>query len=111
MRTGEAGTLGQTQQMRLRILLFALSLSACIPRGAGDGGVDPRDVRGNYALTYDDKLLLQLNLGGAVREVTQVGYGGIVDFGTWQGQPVRLDLTQFCARPEVQCPSEAYWSK
>lgn len=97
--------------MRISPLLFALSLSACLPPGEGGDGGDPRDVRGNYALTYDDKLLLQLNIGGAVREVTASGYGGVADFGTYQGQPVKLDLAQFCAKPDVQCPSEAYWSK
>jgi len=62
-------------------------------------------------LTYDDQLKLRLDVGGAVREVTQTGYGGVVDFGVINGNPVTLDLTQFCARPEVKCPSEAFWSK
>jgi hypothetical protein len=98
--------------MRFPMLLAVVLVTGCLPRGSGgDGGVDPRDVRGNYALTYDNALLLQLNIGGAVREVTTNGYGGIADFGTYQGQPVQLDLAQFCARPEVLCPSEAYWSK
>ncbi len=97
--------------MKSQWLACALLLSACLPKGAGDGGVDPRDVRGNYDLTYDNQLKLQLNIGGAIREVTQTGYGGIADFGTYNGQPVQLDLTAFCAKPEVQCPSESFWSK
>lgn len=79
--------------------------------GGGNSTPEERDVSGNYALTYDDQLKLRLDVGGAVREVTAQGYGNIVDFGTINGQPTRLDLTSFCARPEVQCPSESFWSK
>jgi hypothetical protein len=72
---------------------------------------EERDVSGNYALTYDNQLKIKLNVAGAVREVTQTGYGGVVDFGMVNGNPTTLDLTAFCAKPEVQCPSEAFWSK
>lgn len=77
------------------------------------GGGDPvaRDVTGNYAIHYDDQLRLQLNVGGAIREVTMNGYGGVADFGVINGSPVTLDLTNFCAKPEVQCPSEIFWTK
>jgi hypothetical protein len=74
------------------------------------GGAD-WDVRGNYALTYDDRLTLKLNIGGAVREVTATGYGGIVDFGTHEGHPLRLDLREFCGRADVLCPSETFWTQ
>lgn len=66
------------------------------------------DVTGNYDVTYDNQLKLTLNIGGAVRERTANGYGGIVDFGTHEGQPVTLDLTEYCAREDVHCPSEAF---
>lgn len=79
--------------------------------GGGNSTPEERDVSGNYALTYDDHLKLRLDVGGAVREVTAQGYGNIVDFGTINGQPTTLDLTSFCGRPEVQCPSESFWSK
>ncbi len=81
--------------------------------GLACGGGDPveRDVTGNYAIRYDDQLRLQLNVGGAIREVTTNGYGGIADFGVINGSAVTLDLTDFCARPEVQCPSEVFWTK
>jgi hypothetical protein len=96
--------------MRLLRKTTLLLLASCggIPDPAK---FDPRDVSGNYDLTYDDRLTLRLDVGGAVREVTQTGYGGVVDFGIINGNPVRLDLTEFCARPEVKCPSEAFWSK
>lgn len=79
--------------------------------GGGNSTPEQRDVSGNYALTYDDQLRIRLDVGGAVREVTQQGYGGIVDFGTVNGQPTTLNLTTFCAKPEVKCPSEAFWSR
>lgn len=93
-----------------RTLLLGLTFVAC-GRLPGPGEYDARDVRGNYALSYDDRLTLRLDVGGGVREVTQTGYGGVVDFGTVNGQPVTLDLAAFCARPDVQCPSEAFWAK
>lgn len=89
----------------------ALVLASCFGGSGGSGGADDeRDVSGNYALTYDNRLTLRLDVGGATREVTQQGMGGIVDFGVINGQPVTLDLSAFCARPDVQCPSEAFWS-
>lgn len=94
------------------LALLVLVLVSCGGRGGpGPGEADPRDVSGNYTLTYDDRLTLKLDVGGALREVTQSGYGGVVDFGVVNGNRVTLDLTAFCARPEVQCPSEAFWAK
>jgi hypothetical protein len=81
------------------------------PPPPGPNGKDPRDVTGNYDLAYDNKLLVQVNLGGAIRSVTQTGYGGITDFGTYNGMPVQIDLSQFCARTDVTCPSEQFWVK
>ncbi len=89
----------------------AMLAAVCAPPPPGPGEEDARDVTGNYDLTYDNKLRMQLNIGGAVREVTQDGYGAVADFGTYNGQPVKLDLTQFCAKPEVKCPSEQFWAK
>lgn len=98
--------------MQIKLLAAAAVLAAmAFACGGGGGPGDPRDVRGNYNVTYDNQLKLTLYLGGAVREVTQTGYGGIVDFGTINGQPVTLDLTAHCAKSEVQCPSEAFWAK
>ncbi len=96
---------------RFSRLLVVAGLFAACGRPPGPREFDARDVTGNYAITYDDKLTLKLDLGGGVREVTANGYGGIADFGVWNGQPLQLDLTQFCNKPEVQCPSEAFWAK
>lgn len=95
---------------RAAFFLFGVVTVSC---GGGGNNSTPeeRDVSGNYALTYDNQLKIRLDVAGAVREVTQQGYGGIVDFGMVNGNPTTLDLTTFCAKPEVQCPSEAFWSK
>lgn len=91
-----------------RAVIALLFLAAC---EQVSGGNDTRDVSGNYELTYDNQLKLTLDIAGARREATATGYGGIVDFGTYNGQPVTLDLTAFCAKNEVQCPNEAFWPK
>ncbi len=95
------------------LLVAALVLASCGDTNGAPytGQPDPRDVSGNYELTYDNRLTVKLDVGGAVREVTQTGYGGVVDFGMVNGQPTTLDLTAFCAKPEVKCPSEAFWAK
>jgi hypothetical protein len=89
-------------------VLFVVAVSC---GGGGFSSAEERDVSGNYALTYDDQLRFKLYAGGAVRETTATGYGDVLDFGMVDGQPARVDLAQFCAKPEVQCPSEAFWSK
>ncbi len=89
-------------------LLAVALLVRCLPTV---GEQSDWDVRGNYDLTYDDRLTLKLDLAGAVREATATGYGNVVDFGAYNGQPLTLDLGAFCARPEVVCPSESLWRK
>lgn len=90
------------------VVFIVLSLGC----GGGSGATaEERDVSGNYAVTYDNKLTVKLDVGGAVRERTLDGYGGVVDFGVINGQPATIDLGSFCARPDVQCPSETLWTK
>jgi hypothetical protein len=98
---------------RIAYVLFGVVTFSCggFSGGGNNSTPEERDVSGNYALTYDNQLKLKLDVGGATREITQQGYGGIVDFGTINGQPTTLDLTAFCAKPEVKCPSEAFWAK
>lgn len=95
----------------LLVLSVAVLALTCGPRAPSPGEYDARDVTGNYALTYDNVVTMRLDLGGVVRTATSTGYTGVASFGTWSGQPLDLDLGAFCARPEVRCPSEAFWSK
>ncbi|HEY3446463.1 MAG TPA: hypothetical protein VGK67_08860 [Myxococcales bacterium] len=89
-------------------LLAVAVLVRCLPTV---GQQSDWDVRGNYDLAYDNQLTLKLDLAGAVREATASGYGKVVDFGTYNGQPLTLDLSAFCAKPEVVCPGESLWKK
>ncbi len=98
-------------RMRSRIFLSLTSAVAVISCGRSGESLEERDVRGNYDISYDDQLRLRLNIAGVVRELTANGYGGVADFGVHEGQPVQLDLTQFCAREDVTCPNEALWAK
>src|SRR5690349_5858305 len=92
-------------------LVGAMVAATCGPSVPGPGEFDGRDVTGNYDITYDNKLKMQLNIGGAVREVEQEGYGSIANFGTYNGMPVTIDLSAFCAREDVTCPNEKFWVK
>ncbi len=91
-------------------MAFVVAFTACGFKQF-DGQVDTVSVSGNYDVTYDNKVTLRLDLAGGVREVTQAGLGGVADFGVYNGQPLTLDVSSFCAKPEVQCPSETFWSK
>jgi hypothetical protein len=112
-------TFAQNQRSFLFKALPAIALGASIlacvsPDGGGGvppGEVAPWDVRGNYALEYDNKLTITLNVGGVERRATANGPDEIVDLGTYMGEPLKLDLGEYCAREEVVCPSEALWDE
>jgi len=78
---------------------------------ACDGGyfsTDPApDMAGDWAVTYDDTLAVDVTIGGAVYHQTLSATGGTfhIDHG---GMP--FDFSLDCARPEVVCPSEVWTS-
>jgi hypothetical protein len=86
-------------------LIFAAALSGCNVSSSSNA-VHPWDVRGNYALTYDDHWTLELVVGGTTRHTTSTGKD-VAPFGNFNGQPLMLDLAAFCERPDVFCPDEA----
>ena len=69
-----------------RIAFVLGAVAGCKVPDAPEGW-DPRDVSGNYDLTYDNKLKIYLGLAGGAREVTATGYGNIVgqDIGRTPG--------------------------
>lgn len=91
----------------MRRFAFCLVLAGCLPLDAAP----PPPARGNYELVHENKITLKLDIGGAVREETATGYGDVVDFGTYEGQELKVDLNEFCGRADVVCPNEALWSK
>ena len=101
-----------TLRGRASFVGLVLVMASCGGRGGpGDGGTDPRDIRGNYNIKYDNALTLSILLGGGVRTVNATTDAGLIDFGYINGQPVTLDLNAYCARSEVVCPSEAFWQR
>lgn len=98
---------------RFQSRLLAASLVLALPAlgGAqGDGcaasSQSPApDVSGDWDITYDDTIDVEITIGGAVYQETLGAAGGVIDI-THEGQPLSFDLD--CARPEVVCPSEAW---
>lgn len=76
---------------------------------AGDGAAfskDPApDMAGNWSVTYDDMLDIEITLGGAVYNEQIGAQGGTVTIDH-NGQPITFDLD--CSKPEVVCPSEVW---
>ena len=63
------------------------------------------DVAGDWNISYDDTIDVEITIGGAVYQETLGAAGGIINI-THEGQPLSFELD--CARPEVVCPSEAW---
>jgi hypothetical protein len=93
------------------VAITTLTLVSCVPPTTSDDAARPWDVRGDYDLSFNNAITLRLDIGGAVRERTAAGWGDIVDFGDVNGKPVTLDLAAHCAKTDVDCPSEVFWSQ
>lgn len=89
-------------------------LAGCAPlvmgaRG-GCGGpltsTDPApDVNGQWAITYDDTLSVDIEIGGATYTAEVPADGGTVHV---EHGGFGFDFTLDCTRPEIVCPSEAW---
>jgi hypothetical protein len=95
--------------MKLERLLpvFALPL---VMGARGDGcaanSTSPApDVRGTWAIEYDDTIGVEVKIGGAVYSAELGAAGGQVTI-THQGKPYTFALD--CARTDIVCPSEAW---
>jgi hypothetical protein len=103
----------QINKLISRNIYSALVLMAASPLllgaqgdGCAAGSRSPApDVSGQWAITYDDVLDVELTIGGAVYQ-QQIGVQGGVITIDHNGQPLTFDLD--CARPEILCPSEAW---
>lgn len=93
--------------LRLALTLPALPL---VMGAQGDGcaahSTSPApDVRGTWAIAYDDTIGIEVKLGGAVYTAELGAQGGSFTI-EHQGKPYTFDLD--CARPDIVCPSEAW---
>jgi len=94
-----------------RITKLALLATLPITMGAqGDcGNVNSQapapDVSGDWDITYDDTLGVEVKIGGAVY-TEEIGLQGGAVTINHNGQPFEFDLD--CDKPEVVCPSEAW---
>lgn len=101
--------------MRTKTLLASLTMCALplLAGAKGDGcAANSRspapDVTGWWDVTYDDRLDVEITVGGSVYTAETGAQGGSVTI-THQGRPLTFDLD--CARPEILCPSEAWPSQ
>ncbi|MCB9763506.1 MAG: hypothetical protein H6739_27310 [Alphaproteobacteria bacterium] len=78
------------------VLLPLLPLLACDPLET------PRDVTGNFAVTYEDNLRVYLN----DELVAEVASGEDEDI-EWDGQT--FQVSTLCSEEGTECPGETYW--
>jgi len=71
---------------------------------AGSTSAAP-DVRGTWGIEYDDRIGVEVKIGGAVYSSELGAAGGSVTINH-AGKPYTFDLD--CGRPEIVCPSEAW---
>lgn len=100
--------------MRTHSLAFVVVLCAPLLGGA-DGGegcnspafnMDPApDMSGDWAVSYEDDLQVEITLGGAVYDAVLGAAGGTIEI-EHEGQPLMFDLD--CANEAVVCPSEVW---
>ena len=63
------------------------------------------DLTGAWNIEYDDRISVEVNIGGAVYEADLPANGGVFEI-VHDGRPLSFDLD--CGRPEIVCPSEAW---
>jgi len=92
----------------MRVIYLALLPFAMGAKGDGcaAGSTSPApDVRGTWALTYDDTIGVEVKIGGATY-TSELGANGGTFTITHAGVPYTFDLD--CSRPDIVCPSEAW---
>jgi len=94
----------------LRLALLSLPALPFMMGAQGDGcaagSTSPApDVRGTWAIDYDNTIGVEVKIGGATY-TQELGPGGGVFTITHQGHPYQFNLD--CSRPDVVCPGEAW---
>ena len=95
--------------MEERVVSWPWTAGLVVLLASGCGPINSKspapDVAGNWAMTYDDMIGVELTVGGTVYSQTLGAAGGTVTIDH-MGQPFSFDLD--CALPQVVCPSEAW---
>jgi len=74
--------------------------------GCAAGSKSPApDVRGTWAIAYDNSIGIEVKIGGAVYNA-ELGAGGGQFTINHNGTPYTFDLD--CSRPDIVCPGEAW---
>lgn len=60
---------------------------------------------GTWDVEYDDSLIVEISIGGAVYTEELGGAGGVIEI-EHEGLPLSFDVD--CSRPEIQCASEVF---
>ena len=89
----------------LMVLVLPLLVGAEGDGCASNSESDAPDVTGDWQITYDNNLSLEIKIGGAVYTEETGPQGGVVTINH-NGKDLMFDLD--CSRPEVLCPSEAW---
>ena len=93
---------------RLGLLLLVTLPFTMAARGDGCA-VNSRspapDVTGSWSIAYDDRISVEIAIGGAVYEADLPASGGVVEI-VHDGKPLSFELD--CSRPDIVCPSEAW---
>jgi hypothetical protein len=63
------------------------------------------DTTGTWGITYDDRIGVEIKIGGAVYTDEIGAQGGVITIDH-EGTPITFDLD--CARPDIICPSEGW---
>lgn len=87
------------------VTLLPLAMGAQGDGCAANSTSPAPDVRGTWGIEYDDRIGVEIKIGGAVYDAELGAAGGSVTIDH-AGQPYTFSLD--CARPEIVCPSEAW---
>ncbi len=105
----EPGMYSTFRSSRTRLAFLALALPftmAARGDGCAAGSRSPApDVTGDWAITYDDRIAVEVDIGGARYEEDIPAAGGTIEI-VHDGRALTFELD--CARPEVVCPHEAW---
>src|SRR4051812_2323587 len=96
--------------VRLALITVALPLmTAAQGDGCAAGSTSPApDVAGVWNIDYDDRIGVEVKIGGAVYTEELGAAGGSITIDH-DGTPYTFELD--CARPDIVCPSEAWPSR